>query len=725
MERLTSQNPRDLTREELENAYVSVVEYAGALQDRQEQVCDAFRTLRCKYQSLKESNTDLLWNRLIRADQNDMFDMPPLNATIEETAVKIGPYTLGNRLGVGSYAEVKEGVDTSSTTHEVFAIKIIEKSKITRYQTLKRLHNEIMLMTELHHANIAILVDAIHTGSKLYLVLEHGGVDLFSYMTSVANTSAKQLNTAQTRSITQQLVAGVSVLRERGIVHHDIKPENILVDDSELQPEPKDAKEKSQVGRIRLTDFGMAQQYAKGERGTAFCGSPGFFAPEMVTDRDYDPFKIDAWSTGAVVLEMLLGRQWFTKTWLSLSSMTSDKEMYRNATTRAVQSIPAALQAANLPPAACEFVVAALTVSTGARPDARALCEQPWIATSRWSSHHRLKAAAIEARADLPPLQSDSTPTTAAVLPRQAPPAPLHLPTPRPNSSATSPRKTTDQVLSPIRAAPHAAAAAAAHAPRASLDRHPKRPEGRPANVPAARLLPAHGSKSPAPEAQQRRDLTDLCVRQLETGRDNLWTNPMSPTTPGMPTPSLFKPPLSKSGSRRDLGQDELGAVAEQDACESAREPRATEDHGRLTRATTEALATTAPVHTGPLAALATHMADLTVGGEDNPAVAAFAALAEALNDACEEDDVAPEALEAVHTICTTARKLCEAAQASLVVARSHAAVSDASPDAVVDGGATLDDLYELSMICDAFLTSIDEFNDATNARPDDLAARY
>ena len=92
-----------------------------------------------------------------------------------------------------------------------------------------------------------------------------------------------RLDEEAARPLIAQIVAGVRALATAGVVHFDIKTENILVEVG-ADGEPS---------RVRLTDLGLANRYRPGERASVLCGSPGFFAPEMATAPHYDPFKVD------------------------------------------------------------------------------------------------------------------------------------------------------------------------------------------------------------------------------------------------------------------------------------------------------------------------------------------------------------------------------------------------------------------------------------------------
>ena len=121
-------------------------------------------------------------------------------------------------------------------------------------------------------------------------MLEHGGQDLFAYLSKWKGQPAAaggavdvRLDEEAARPLIAQIVAGVRALATAGVVHFDIKTENILV---ELGAD-------GEPYRLRLTDLGLAEHHLPGARASIVCGSPGFFAPEMATAPHYDPLKVD------------------------------------------------------------------------------------------------------------------------------------------------------------------------------------------------------------------------------------------------------------------------------------------------------------------------------------------------------------------------------------------------------------------------------------------------
>jgi serine/threonine protein kinase len=196
-----------------------------------------------------------------------------------ENAVQIGPYKLGESLGEGSFAEVKCCRRINSTTnsdHQTLAIKIISKAKICGgIKQATNIDSEIACMHSLqqqHAAGTLRLLDVLHSDTRLYFVMEHHGRDLFDMCCT--DQCAEETETVATM---RKIVLAVAEVHAGGVAHRDIKPENLLIN-TELN--------------VKLCDYGLATHYRQGEELHEFCGSKGFFCPEMITSCKYDGFKV-------------------------------------------------------------------------------------------------------------------------------------------------------------------------------------------------------------------------------------------------------------------------------------------------------------------------------------------------------------------------------------------------------------------------------------------------
>ena len=127
----------------------------------------------------------------------------------------------------------------------------------------------------------------------------------------------------------------------------------------------------------RLAPGFAAQRERGGHHGChcCRCGSPGFFAPEVLLTKEYDPFKVDVWGIGCVALELLMGRHWFAKHWLahfdSLRKRDANLVKFDAGLHDVLDATQKHLLATDLPFDAADFVLAALNLSPAGRPSAR------------------------------------------------------------------------------------------------------------------------------------------------------------------------------------------------------------------------------------------------------------------------------------------------------------------------------------------------------------------
>ena len=89
-----------------------------------------------------------------------------------------------------------------------------------------------------------------------------------------------------------EILLGFKHLHERDIVYRDVKPENILID---------------MDGHVRIADFGLAKVIRQNERSHSFCGSPEYLCPEMLMQGEGHDRRLDIYSLGVLLYEMLTG----------------------------------------------------------------------------------------------------------------------------------------------------------------------------------------------------------------------------------------------------------------------------------------------------------------------------------------------------------------------------------------------------------------------------------
>uniref|UniRef100_A0A7E4W5C1 non-specific serine/threonine protein kinase n=1 Tax=Panagrellus redivivus TaxID=6233 RepID=A0A7E4W5C1_PANRE len=196
---------------------------------------------------------------------------------------KIGLYRVGQTLGNGNFAHVRVGY------HEVACVKVAIKivdTQLLDNDNLTKIEREIKILQKLNHPYIVKLYEVLRTERYWYIVTEYvGGGELFEFL---SDTGRQPENEA--RRLFQQIVAAVAGCHGQGIVHRDIKAENLLLD--------KD-------NNIKLIDFGFSNYQVPGVNLTTWCGSPPYAAPELLLGQPYDGTKSDVWSLGVILYTLV------------------------------------------------------------------------------------------------------------------------------------------------------------------------------------------------------------------------------------------------------------------------------------------------------------------------------------------------------------------------------------------------------------------------------------
>ena len=280
--------------------------------------------------------------------------LPPIDPELEEQPItqkhaKIGAYQLLRKLGVGEFANVYECVKRGEdrATAKKYAFKAIKKARVQRHaqlhkakRNIKRVDTEVASMKKLSHGAVVRLYDVIQSPTMLYIVLEKGDRDLYSFLDS--HEYADGCPDDVVKSVMRIAALGLRHCHANGVAHRDLKPENILVvgqpgDWSLLESDDDPCKR----GVVKLCDFGLCADVSSGENLTDFVGSPCFFAPEILLDGSYDGRAADVWSLGCVMLEMLLGHAAFSQVWCPPYDQLKNDDKFRAAIHVAVQEVKA------------------------------------------------------------------------------------------------------------------------------------------------------------------------------------------------------------------------------------------------------------------------------------------------------------------------------------------------------------------------------------------------
>nr|AAN32717.1 protein kinase SNF [Colletotrichum gloeosporioides f. sp. malvae] len=206
-----------------------------------------------------------------------------------DKVVRFGDYILGNTIGEGEFGKVKLGRKQDGGVQVIpVAVKLIKRDSVGNNPSrLAKIYREIAILRGISHPNIVRLHEMVETERHIGIILEYAsGGELFDYI-----LNHRYLKDNAARRLFAQLVSGVGYLHKKGIVHRDLKLENLLLDRNR---------------NIIITDFGFANTFdgtRKGDLMQTSCGSPCYAAPELVvSDSLYTGRKVDVWSCGVILV---------------------------------------------------------------------------------------------------------------------------------------------------------------------------------------------------------------------------------------------------------------------------------------------------------------------------------------------------------------------------------------------------------------------------------------
>ncbi|MFZ2054316.1 MAG: protein kinase [Candidatus Aminicenantales bacterium] len=199
-----------------------------------------------------------------------------------------GRYQIIEELGQGGMGRVYKAFDREVNVK--VALKLVRPEIAADRNTIERFRNELKIAREISHRNICRMYDLGREAETYFITMEYvSGEDLGSFL-----RRSRRLDTGTAVSIAKQVCEGLSEAHRLGVVHRDLKPGNIMID---------------QEGNAKIMDFGIARSLkGRGITGAgAMIGTPEYMSPEQAEGKEADE-RSDIYALGIILYKMVTGQ---------------------------------------------------------------------------------------------------------------------------------------------------------------------------------------------------------------------------------------------------------------------------------------------------------------------------------------------------------------------------------------------------------------------------------
>lgn len=241
----------------------------------------------------------------------------------EVGGLQLGRYQIVELLGSGAMGSVFRAWDEKLRRPVALKTIHLASTEIDRDKLLGSLREEAAITARIHHGNIVTVYDIEEEGLSAFIAMELvEGVNLQSVIDERGFLRPHEL-----LPIAVGIGRGLATAHGHGLVHHDVKPANILI---------------GVAGEVKLTDFGVSQLITASSRAKdVICGTPGYLAPECFEGGTYGP-EADLFAFGVVLYEAMIGRNPFRGATLR-ETVGLTLSLHPDAADRLDASIPAEL----------------------------------------------------------------------------------------------------------------------------------------------------------------------------------------------------------------------------------------------------------------------------------------------------------------------------------------------------------------------------------------------
>src|ERR1044071_8998003 len=206
-------------------------------------------------------------------------------------AIVAGRYRIVALLGRGGMGEVYRADDL--TLGQAVALKFLPDAAASDEALLERFRNEVRIARRVSHPNVCRVYDVGEVDGQTFFTMEYvDGEDLASLLRRIG-----RLPPDKALDIARQLCAGLAAAHSKGVLHRDMKPENIMLDGR---------------GQVVITDFGLAGVAGQIQGVEVRSGTPAYMAPEQLAGKEVTT-RSDIYALGLVLYEIFTGKRAFNE----------------------------------------------------------------------------------------------------------------------------------------------------------------------------------------------------------------------------------------------------------------------------------------------------------------------------------------------------------------------------------------------------------------------------